>query len=91
MGSRQRSYALVRSSFWSTFGFFLLTTVIGGGFSLILRSVAISAPWGTVMAIVGNAYIGTGLAVALLVFYRTRVLWLEGHPSLPQKIAEIQG
>ena len=52
------------------------------GFSLLLGSVAAQQPYGTVAAIVINAYIGTGLAMAILVFYRTRLLRLEGHKDV---------
>lgn len=74
-----RSMRLVRHNFWSTLGFIVLLNLISIGFSLLLGSVAAQQPYGTVMAIVINAYIGTGLAMSILVFYRTRLLQLEGH------------
>jgi hypothetical protein len=65
---------LVRFNFWSMAGFILLYNVIGTGIGLLLSGVAAAQPVGTVAAIVVNAYVGTGLAIALLVYYRSRVL-----------------
>lgn len=73
-----QSFRLVRAQFWSILGFVLLTNVISVGFALILSRMAGGAPAGTLLAIVLHAYIGTGLTMALLVFYRTRVLRLAG-------------
>lgn len=69
-----QSFVLIRNNFWATLGFVVLTTVIGLGFAFIMASVADMTPVGTVAAILIYAYIGSGLAMALLVFYRTRVL-----------------
>jgi len=35
-------------------------------------------PVGIILAILLNAFIGTGLAMALLIFYRSQVLLLDG-------------
>ncbi|MCB9148925.1 MAG: hypothetical protein H6641_09205 [Caldilineaceae bacterium] len=77
-----RSMRLVRHNFWSTLGFIIMLNFISIGFSLLLGSVAAQQPYGTLVAIVVNAYIGTGLAMAILVFYRTRLLRLEGHKDV---------
>lgn len=69
-----RSMNLVRTNFLSVLGLVLLTLVISAGLGLLLARAAAWQPWGTLAAIVANAYIGTGLAMALLVFYRTRLL-----------------
>ncbi|MEZ4706224.1 MAG: hypothetical protein R3A44_03410 [Caldilineaceae bacterium] len=76
------SMRLVRHNFWSTFGFIMLLNLISIGFSLLLSSMAAQQPYGAVAAIVANAYIGTGLAMAILVFYRTRLLQLDGHKDV---------
>jgi hypothetical protein len=74
-----RSFVLVRRNFWASLGFFGLTTyVIAPGIVMTMRSLAQMTPLGTLAAILINAYIGSGLAMALLVFYRTRVLRDEG-------------
>ena len=50
---------------------------IGLGIALLLIPLSNTTPWGALAAIVINAYIGTGLAMALLVFYRSRVVLKE--------------
>lgn len=67
-----RSLRLVRENFWATLGFILISNLIVLGIALLLMQVAGLAAWGGLAAIVINAYIGTGLSMALLVFYRTR-------------------
>jgi len=69
-----RSVNLVRMNFLSTLGFVAVSTLIGLGISLLLMQLAGLALWIVTPAIVISAYIGTGLAMALLVFYRTRYL-----------------
>ena len=73
-----RSLHLVRRSFWSVLGFAVLVNVIFAGVGLLLARVASFAPMGTAAAILANAYVGVGLSMALLVFYRTRVLAEQG-------------
>lgn len=74
-----RSVRLVRHNFWSTFGLIILLNLISVGFGLLFGAMAIQQPYGTIAAIISNAYIGTGLAMAILVFYRTRLLQLDGN------------
>jgi hypothetical protein len=69
-----QSFVLVRNNFWATLGFVVLYNVITLGFAFILTSLAAMTPFGTIAAILLYAYIGSGLAMALLVFYRTRIL-----------------
>jgi hypothetical protein len=69
-----QSFVLVRNNFWATFGFVVLYNVIMAGFAYIMTSLADMPPLGTLVAIFSYAYIGSGLAIALLVFYRTRIL-----------------
>jgi hypothetical protein len=82
------SFSVVRRNFWSTIGLMLLIGLIGAGFSIIWRMLSTS-PWGTLFAIVGNAYIGSGLAAASFTFYRDRyVAWQEelaGQTEVDQK------
>ncbi|MCX6044878.1 MAG: hypothetical protein NT075_07175 [Chloroflexi bacterium] len=74
-----QSFRLVRANFWSTIGFFLVTYLINIGFVLIFDRLAIYQPFGTLAAILANAYIGTGMALALLIFYRTKLLRASGE------------
>ena len=69
-----RSLRLVRENFWATLGFILLSNLIGLGIALLLVQLANLAMWAGFVAIVINAYIGTGLSMALLVFYRSRFI-----------------
>jgi hypothetical protein len=72
-----QSFVLVRSNFWATLGFVLLYNVITLGFAFIMASLAEVTPVGTIAAILIYAYIGSGLAMGLLVFYRSRILKQE--------------
>jgi hypothetical protein len=69
-----RSVLLVRNNFWTTLGFFLLTSVISAGMSLLLQEVVAAGTVGLVIGALINTFVGTGLAVALLIFYRTRLI-----------------
>jgi len=75
----KRSFEVVRNHFLPTLGFFMLSTVIGLGISLLLMRLASMALWTVTPAILLNAYVGTGLAMALLIFYRTRLLNSEAN------------
>lgn len=78
-----QSFVMVRTHFWATLGFVILYTVISAGFALILANIAaLNAP-ATLLAILIYAYIGTGLTLALLVFYRTRILKQEERTRFP--------
>lgn len=69
-----RSVRLVRENFWPTLGFILLSNLITLGIALLLVQLANMALWAGVAAIALNAYVGTGLSLALLVFYRSRLI-----------------
>jgi hypothetical protein len=69
-----QSFTVVRNNFWATLGFVVLYNVIAGGIALALSRLTAWTPVGILVAILVNAYIGAGLTMALLVFYRTRVL-----------------
>jgi hypothetical protein len=74
-----QSFQLVRANFWATVGLFLLTELISIGFSVILGRLVAFQPLGTLTAIVVHAFIGSGLALAFLIFYRTRLLLAQGE------------
>ncbi len=65
------SLNVVSRNFGSTLGLVLLTIFINFGFSIIWQRMN-TGSWLTLAAIVGNAYIGTGLVAALFAFYRSR-------------------
>lgn len=70
----KRSFTIVHGNFFAALGFIALSTLISLGISLLLLQMSSLALWTVAPAIVINAYIGTGLAMALLIFYRTRYL-----------------
>ncbi len=74
LGAMATSVRLVRTYFFPVLGFALLVTIISAGMGILLDRVAALQPVGTIGAILLNAYIGTGLSMALLVFYRSRLL-----------------
>jgi hypothetical protein len=72
-----QSFVLVRNNFWATLGFVALYYMISAGVALLMGRLTAWAPVGAIAAIGVHAYIGSGLAMALLVFYRTRILRTE--------------
>jgi len=74
------SMIVVGRNFWSTLGLIILMNLIQSGFTVIWDNLSVNAPL-TALSIAGNAFIGTGLAAASLVFYRDRLAqwqaWLE--------------
>lgn len=71
------SRRLVQSNFWATLGFIVIINLINIGFTLLLAQMVAHPPMGTLLSIVLSAYIGTGLSMAVLVFYRTRLLKMD--------------
>lgn len=68
------SMTLVRGNILRVVGFIILVNVISIGIGILLNNLAAIQPAGTLAAILINAFIGTGLAMALLVFYRSRLI-----------------
>ncbi len=66
------SVALVRRDLTGTLGLLLLSFVIASGLGVIWQRLATSPP-GLALAILGSAYIGSGLSAARLEFYRERM------------------
>ena len=79
-----RSMTLVRHNLGATLAFVLLTTLIAWGFGLLMRNLALANAAGIWLAIPLYAFIGTGLAMALLVFYRTRLIVMAQKMSAQQ-------
>ncbi len=70
----KRSLQVVRANFFATLGFATISTLIWLGISLLMLQLAAVATWAVALAILVNAYVGAGLAMALLIFYRTRYI-----------------
>lgn len=66
------SFNVVRRNLWATLGFLLLTLVIGLG-SGVIWHMLVNSTAGLIVAIVGSAYIGSGLIAARMAFYRERL------------------
>ncbi len=62
-----QSVALVRRNFWPAFGLLVISSVIAAGMSVIWLTLAQSIA-GVLVAMLGSAYVGTGLAAARMVF-----------------------
>lgn len=76
------SVRLVGRHFWSAAGFILLYLIITYGMLLIWMRLA-DEPWGIALALLGNAYITSGLAAASMVYYRTRANALARSDAAP--------
>jgi len=66
------SLLVVQRSFSSAFGLFLLGWLILWGISFVWRPIAATAA-GLIAAMLGSAYLSTGLAAAHLTFFRDRI------------------
>ncbi|HET7035267.1 MAG TPA: hypothetical protein VFI42_06240 [Thermomicrobiaceae bacterium] len=77
------SYNVVRRNFWPTVGFALVSTIVGSGVPLAM-SVFTHSPWSMPFALVGHAFIATGMLAASMLFYRERARALLAAPvSVP--------
>lgn len=65
------SFNIVLRNFWPTFALFGLINLIGGGLSILWQQLSTGSLL-TLLGIVGNAYVGTGLVAASMVFYQDR-------------------
>lgn len=65
------SFNVVRRNFWSTLGLLVLIYIIQFGIMLVLERLTSSSA-GALVAVVANAFIGTGLTTAVFVFYQDR-------------------
>lgn len=72
----QASFTLVRRNFWGTLAFLGLWFVISAGCGVIWRALATSQ-LGLIAAIIGSAYIGSGLLAARMAFVQERLQRLQ--------------
>jgi hypothetical protein len=78
------SIGVVLRNFWPTLWLFILINLIGGGLTILWQQISHGA-W-TGLAIVGNAYVGTSLIAASLLFYQDRYTsWQEALAELLAK------
>jgi hypothetical protein len=69
----RRSIAVVHAGVWSALTFAMLVTVTLIGMAQVWAALAMQAGWGLSLAIVGNAYIASGLIAASMLFYQERM------------------
>lgn len=74
------SVNVVLRSFWPTVGLILLVNVISGGMTLILQKLAF-ASWSLLLGIMANAFVGSGLTAASLIFYSERFARWQESPN----------
>jgi hypothetical protein len=72
----RRSTVLFRLFFWTTIGLVALTVFLDRGLAMIWDGLSVS-PLGVVIAIVANAYIGTSLLAASMIYYQDRMNVIE--------------
>jgi hypothetical protein len=70
----QRSVGVVRRHLWATVGLVSLSWLILAGMEQVWAYLAqsVTTPFGVALGMLGNAYIGSGLLAASMVFYKER-------------------
>ena len=72
----RRSVLIFRFHFWASLGLFALSLFLDRGLALVWHGLAVS-PLGLLLGIVANAFIGTSLLAASMVFYQDRMSFTE--------------
>jgi hypothetical protein len=70
----QRSVVVVRRHLWPSVALIFLTWLILAGMDRVWDAVmsTLQTPFGVALGILGNAYVGSGLIAASMIFYRQR-------------------
>lgn len=69
------SVTVFRFNSWSAMGLVFLIYLIQMGFSLVWP-MFFDTTWGTVLNVIANAFLGSGLVAAAMLFYHDRFTWL---------------
>lgn len=77
----RHSIAVVQTGVWSTLLLAILITASLIGMALLWSALAAQASWGLALAIVGNAYIASGLVAAKMLFFQERIETLLAERS----------
>ena len=77
----KESYLVVSRNFWSVLGLFLLAILLAQGLSVVWNFLAKTTP-GFLISTVGNAFVGTGIAAAIMIYYWERRT-MESPSSFP--------
>ncbi|MBN1640321.1 MAG: hypothetical protein JXA09_03725 [Anaerolineae bacterium] len=79
------SFNIVLRNFWPTVGLFTLINLIGGGLTILWQQLS-TGSWLALVGIAGNAYVGTSLVTASLIYYQDRYArWQELLAELLQR------
>ncbi len=70
------SIRIFRHNFWHAIGFIFLAYIIQMGFAVIWQQLE-ETTWGIVFDVVANAFLGSGLIAAGMLFYHDRITWLQ--------------
>jgi hypothetical protein len=76
------SFNVVRRNFWGTLGFLALSLIISLGSGVIWYRL-VGSTVGLIVAMVGSAYIGSGLLAARMAFFRERLRRWQSMPVRP--------
>jgi hypothetical protein len=76
------SFNVVRRNFWGTLGFLAISLIISLGSGVIWHRL-VGTTAGLIVAIVGSAYIGSGLLAARMAFFRERLRRWQSAPAQP--------
>jgi len=79
------SVRVITGNFWAAVSLIGLTFLISLGLPLAWQLIAAN-PAGLAVGIIGNAYIGTGVAAAAFLFYQERLERLKPAATTPQEI-----
>jgi len=82
------SARVVANNFWATVGFIVLVYVISLGTQVIWTALS-KNPIGTVAAIVGNAYVASGLTAASILYYQSRVSRLPAARGVVGRVTQV--
>jgi hypothetical protein len=69
------SIAVFRYNFWSAMGLIFLVYLLQMGF-VVIWDTLLGSTWGVVVDVLANAFLGTGLVAAGMLFYYDRFTWL---------------
>jgi hypothetical protein len=69
------SITVFRFNSWSAIGLVFLIYLIQMGFSFVWP-IFLDTPWGTLFNVIANAFLGSGLIAASMLFYHDRFTWL---------------
>jgi hypothetical protein len=69
------SIAIFRYNAWSAMGLVFLVYLIQMGFSFVWQEF-IGSAWGALFNVIANAFLGSGLIAAAMLFYHDRFTWL---------------